>query len=92
MRIAFLLRSLNRGGAERQLTALCEGLHGVVVEGSDEHEMRAPADLTCSLDPGKAWHLHVEKADVRLPRLEQLDGLAAIACRTDDLELGPGER
>jgi hypothetical protein len=33
--------------------------------------------------------VHVEEADVRALRLEQLDGLAAVARLGDDLELGP---
>jgi hypothetical protein len=51
--------------------------------------VRAPADVLRGLHSRLAGHLHVEEADVRLARVEQVDGFAAIACLRYDLELGP---
>ena len=72
--------------------ALRERLHGVLIVGGDEHEVRAAADVVRGFDAGNARHVHVEKADVGPARLELLDRLAAVARLRDDLELGPGLR
>jgi hypothetical protein len=72
--------------------ALSEGLHRILVVGSDEHEVRAATDVARGLDAGHARHVHIEKTDVRLILLELVDGLATVAGLRDDLQLRPDLR
>ena len=93
-----LLQSQHGFGEARRLDgldqvverALRKRLHGVLVERGHEHQVRAAPDVLRGFDARLARHLHVEKADVRPMRFEQIDGFAAVARLRDDLELGPG--
>ncbi len=69
--------------------ALSERLHGVLIEGSDKHQMRAATDVLSGLDTGLAGHLHVQKTNLRPMRFEQIDGFATVAGLSHDLQLGP---
>ena len=72
--------------------ALRERLHGVLIVGGDEHQMRATTDVTGCFDARHARHVHIEKTDVGVMRLELVDRLATVARLRDDFELGPGLR
>src|SRR5207247_10518412 len=70
--------------------ARCEGLHGGLVVGGDEHQVSAAPDATRGLDAGESRHVHIEKTDVGAKSLALPDSLAAIASLCDHLQLGPG--
>ena len=71
---------------------MLEGLHGVLLVGGDEHDLRAPRDRARRLDAVQAGHVHVEEDDLRQVGVEELDRLAAVARLGDHLQLGPQAR
>ena len=72
--------------------ALRKRLHGVVIVGRDEHEMRAPADVVRGIDAGESRHVDVEEADVGMTLVEQPHRLPSVPRLGHNLELGPHDR
>jgi hypothetical protein len=64
--------------------AVLERLHRVMIECGDKHEVRAAADETRCLHARESGHVHIEKAHVRLQRLELFDRLASVARLRND--------
>ena len=69
-----------------------EGLHGVMVVGGRENNLRqglfAPDELLDYPKTVEAGHLHVEKNKLRLVLLDQSDGLQAILSLRDHVDVG----
>ena len=67
-----------------------EGAQCVLIERGNEDRRRhgVGADLAHDVEPRLAWHLHVEKHEVRLSRPDGLDCRHAIVRGADDLDAG----